>query len=142
MVQLYIFGNKYNIARIQNVATNKIISLFHDQFAFPRTTTIDKIYELTPQGAPIRRLVTDMIVLSHENVEALIDGQSRFGDGLNGDFVADLVKRLYRAATHTEGYHIQRLTRQQWGQVDRCLYHVSEVGTRLNGKKVGVHSSI
>jgi hypothetical protein len=142
MVELYVSGNKYNISRIQNVAINEIVSLFHHHFAFPRATTIDKIYELTPQGALIRRLVTDMIVLSHENVEALIDGQSRFGDGLNGEFVTDLVKRLYNAATHPEGYHIQRLTRQQWGQVNRCLYHVSEVGTRLNGKKVRVHPSI
>jgi TolB-like protein len=140
LVELYIFANKYNISRIQNVATDEIISLFHDQFAFPRATTIGKIYELTPQGAPIRRLVTDMIVLSHENVDALIDGQARFGDGLHSDFIQDLVKRLFRAANHTEGYHIQRLTRQQWGQVNRCLYHVSEVGARVNGKKVGVHS--
>jgi hypothetical protein len=138
MVELFIFGNKYNIPRIQNVAINEIISLFHDQFAFPRASTIDKIYELTPQGAPLRGLVTDMIVLSHENVEALIDGQSRFGDGFHSHFVQDLVKRLYRAANHEKGYRLQRLARHKWGQVNRCNYHVSEVSAHSNGKKVGL----
>jgi TolB-like protein len=137
-VELYIFGNKYNIPRIQNVTINEIISLFHEQFAFPRASTIDKIYELTSQGAPLRRLVTDMVVLSHENVEALIDGQSRFGDGFHSDFIQDLVKKLYRAANHKKGYHDQRLTRQQWAKVSRCHYHVSEVSARSNGKKVGL----
>ncbi|KAG9726905.1 hypothetical protein KCU73_g12770, partial [Aureobasidium melanogenum] len=31
MVELYIFGNKYNIPRLQNVAINEIITLFQEQ---------------------------------------------------------------------------------------------------------------
>ncbi|CAD0114696.1 unnamed protein product [Aureobasidium uvarum] len=136
MAEFYIFGNKYRIPRIQNVAVNEMIALFHEQFAFPRTSTIEKIYEFTPLGVSIRRLVTDIVVLSHENVEALIDGQSRFGDGFHPDFIQDLFKRLYRAASHENGFQSQRLTRKQWGLVSRCQYHVSEVGARLNGKKI------
>ena len=136
MVDLFIFGNKYNIPRVQNVAINEIVALFKHQFAFPRTSTIDKVYEFTPEGSPVRRLVTDMTVLSHENIEALIDGQSRFGEGFHPVFVQDLVKRIYRAANHADGYKSQRLTREQWGGVSRCNYHVSEVGARSNGKKV------
>ncbi|KAH0343917.1 hypothetical protein KCU81_g5030, partial [Aureobasidium melanogenum] len=141
MVELYIFGNKYNIPRLQNVAINEIIDLFREQFAFPRASTIYKIYERTPLGVSLRRLVTDIVVLSHENVEALIDGQSRFGEGLHFEFINDLIKRLYRAATHPDGFESQRRLRKNWGLVSRCLYHVSEVDARSNGKEVGVHPS-
>lgn len=136
MIDLFVFGNKYNIARIQNVAINEMIALFHDQFAFPRASAIEKVYSMTPQNAPIRRLVTDMVVLSHENIEGLVDGQSHFGDGLHPDFMQDLVKRLCRAANHCDGYQSQRLTREQWGAISRCRYHVSEVAAHSNGKKV------
>jgi len=56
MIDLYIYGNKYNIARIQNVAINEMITLFHDQFAFPRASAIEKVYTMTPQNAPVRTL--------------------------------------------------------------------------------------
>ncbi|KAG9531376.1 hypothetical protein KCU93_g1957, partial [Aureobasidium melanogenum] len=141
MVELYIFGNKYNIPRLQNVAINEIITLFQEQFAFPRASTIYKIYERTPFGVSLRELVTDIVVLSHENVEALIDGQSRFGEGFHFEFIHDLIKRLYRAARHEEGFESQRRSRKAWDTVSRCRYHVSELNARLNGKEVGVHSS-
>jgi hypothetical protein len=136
MIDLFIFGNKYNIPRIQNVAINEMIALFKDQFAFPRASAIEKIYTQAPQDVPVRRLVTDMVVLSHENIEGLIDGQSHFGDGFHPDFIQDLVKRLYRAASHKDGFQSQRLTREQWGLISRCRYHVSEVDAHSNGKKV------
>ena len=85
----------------------------------------------------MRRLVTDMVVLSHENIEGLIDGQASFGDGLHPEFIQDLLKCLYRAANHEDGYSSQRLTREQWGVVHRCRYHVSEIDAHSNGKKVG-----
>ncbi|THV93873.1 hypothetical protein D6D27_04125 [Aureobasidium pullulans] len=135
MVDIYIFGNKYGIPRLQNVAINEIISLFTDQFAFPRAATIDKVYELTPSGVSLRMLITDIVVLSHDNVEALIDGQSRFGEGFHPDFITDLVKRLYRAAIDDKGFKEQRLERSQWGQIRRCMYHVSEVAARSNGQR-------
>lgn len=140
MVELYIFGNKYNIPRLQNVAINEIITLFQDQFAFPRASTIYKVYERTPLGVSLRRLVTDMVVLSHENIGALIDGQSRFGEGFHFEFINDLLKRLHKAATHPDGFESQRKARRDWRLVTRCLYHVSELDVRLNGKEVGVHS--
>ncbi|TIA38377.1 hypothetical protein D6C78_04034 [Aureobasidium pullulans] len=140
MVDIYIFGNKYGIPRLQNVAINEMISLFTDQFAFPRAATIDKVYELTPSGVSLRKLITDIVVLSHDNVEALIDGQSRFGEGFHPDFITDLVKRLYRAAIDDKAFKEQRLERSQWGQVRRCMYHVSEVAARSNGQRVGQHS--
>lgn len=140
MVDIYIFGNKYGIPRLQNVAINEIISLFTDQFAFPRAATIDKVYELTPSGVSLRKLITDIVVLSHDNVEALIDGQSRFGEGFHPDFITDLVKRLYRVAIDDKGFKEQRLERSQWGQIRRCMYHVSEVAARSNGQRVGQHS--
>ncbi|KAG9900949.1 hypothetical protein KCU98_g8293, partial [Aureobasidium melanogenum] len=136
MVELYIFGNKYNIPRLQNVAINEIITLFREQFAFPRASTIYKIYERTPFGVSLRRLVTDIVVLSHENVEALIDGQSRFGEGFHFDFIHDLIKRLYRAASHPNGFESQRRSRKDWGAVSPCRYHVSELNARLNGKEI------
>ncbi|KAG2163489.1 hypothetical protein JADG_003228 [Aureobasidium aubasidani] len=136
MVDVYIFGNKYGIPRLQNVAINEMISLFTDQFAFPRAATIDKVYELTPSGVSLRKLITDIVVLSHDNVEALIDGQSRFGEGFHPDFITDLVKRLYRAAIDDKTFKEQRLESSQWGQVRRCMYHVSEVAARSNGQRV------
>lgn len=137
MIDLFIFGNKYNIPRIQNVAINEMIALFHHQFAFPRACAIEKIYTQTPQDVLVRRLATDMVVLSHENLEGLIDGQASFGDGLHPEFIQDLLKHLYRAANHEDGYPSQRLTREQWGVVHRCRYHVSEIDAHSNGKKVG-----
>ncbi|KAK6004365.1 hypothetical protein QM012_008227 [Aureobasidium pullulans] len=136
MVELYIFGNKYNIPRLQNVAINEIMTLFQEQFAYPRASTIYKVYERTPFGVSLCRLVTDIVVLSHENVEALIDGQARFGNSFHFDFIHDLIKRLYRAATHPEGFESQRRSRKSWGLVSRCLYHVPELGARLNGKEI------
>ncbi|KAG9822981.1 hypothetical protein KCU68_g16451, partial [Aureobasidium melanogenum] len=70
------------------------------------------------------------------NVEALIDGQSRFGEGFHFDFIHDLIKRLYRAASHPNGFESQRRSRKDWGAVSPCRYHVSELNARLNGKEI------
>lgn len=141
MTELYIFGNKYNIPRLQNVAINEIITLFRDQYAFPHAITIDKIFEETPVNATFRALVIDMVILTHENPEALIDGQDRMGDGFHPDFIKGLAKRLCQAVRHELSFDAQRLNYKQWGS-DYCSYHVSEVAARSNGQRVGPHLSL
>jgi hypothetical protein len=142
MIDLYVFGGKYGMPRIQNVAVNEMISLFQTSGTFPRAVNIDTIYEYTCVGAPLRNLVVNMVVLSHDQIEAFVNQKSSCGESLHPEFVSDMFKRLYKASTTGPGYMAQRRAVEDWQSICRCIYHVSEVVARSDSKKVGPSDSL
>lgn len=137
LVEIYVFGHKYDVPRLQNVAIDRIISFFQDEAVYPRAETVEKMYGGThDEDDPGRRIIVDLVCHSKMNIPAYLQDHQKCG-GNHPDFCADVAKKLWDLATDERGYQRFRMDREDWNCVSRCDYHVSEVDSHFNGRKVG-----
>lgn len=92
LVEAFIFGEKIQDGDFKDAVLDAIIVSIHDsgkdhQFRYPSSTTVERAYEGTPEGSPLRKLMVD--IHAHH-------GSRQWLDGLNCiEFVKDLVGELF-----------------------------------------------
>lgn len=126
LVGAFIFGEKVQDADFRDAVIDSLIASVHtldekEECWYPAGSTIDKAYDGTPEGSPLRRLMVDFH-LHHGRRAWLIDVKSV-------DFMRDLAGELY-------------LDRDRERQTDPTASHLKSCGYHLHGEALPCYSEI
>jgi hypothetical protein len=75
LLKLYVFGDKYIIPRLKNDTMETFFSSVFEAWRrdFPNAECIDYLFENTPEGSPMRRLLTHMALDWGFTTKGLVD---------------------------------------------------------------------
>ena len=119
LLDLYILGDKRVIPAVCNAAIDALLADSIETWSFPfYSEFITKLYNNTPEGSKMRKLVIDMIAKTRPRMNFL---NPKFkGSDFSDEFLMELL-----VAINLSRRRCDWVAEDKWSEVDRCQYHYS-----------------
>ncbi|KAL9126252.1 MAG: hypothetical protein Q9217_004665 [Psora testacea] len=116
-VNLYIFGDKYDMPRLCNEAVNGIIHRYERYNAIYNNPK--HVYHHTPPASPLRRV---MVAIYVKHPTSMMDVYDRFSDDMAAcpEFLLDVIKAL--SLRYEKGFKPAKVGKAR-EIMDRCQFH-------------------
>lgn len=126
LARLYIFADKYNMPRLQNVAIDSIIDCLAKYEDFPCSNIVNHIYAQVADDkpTPLCWLLTRFVIWSCPDIEELFRTSADKGDPYCQQFTQMV---LCNYVAEFEDKHRTVKDPSTWLKTNRCLYHVREI---------------
>lgn len=121
--RLWLFANFRNIHLLKDQVINEIIGVWIwglGADCFPESDVVNRVYENTMDGSPLRELLRDMLVY-YQHMLDVIDPEVEDHQDFCSEFMRDVAVAL---AKNTQSRKRRARSETQWEEIDRCQYHV------------------
>lgn len=122
LARLYIFADKYNMPRLQNVVINAIIDTLGLHYVVPEAETVNHIYQNTKDSrtSPLCRILVNYVALTEMDLFEMFSNCEESGTPYCLGFTTDV---LYKYSEQF-GKCKSELPSKDWLEINRCSYHV------------------
>jgi len=112
LLRAYVLGEARLIPGLKNAAIDALIEKIADEWTI-FTTHISTVYDGTPEGSPLRKSATEMMLQTCEVVQI----KGRILNDLPREYLYDLL--LAYSKRDTPG----TISKHNWQNIDRCQFH-------------------